>query len=362
MPRRSRWIRLYALGLLSLGLLACTPEEDPVVGGVRPKSSPTPKAGQSQGTNVTGSLGGDSSPPPIAVTTPSPTPTPTPTPTEQVLFSYPLQMTSPRRLAFDASGRAWVACAGDGVASGNLTQLSTSGTTMLEPPVGVGPECVAIDGTGAIWTANQGDRTLTKLVPASGLSSLDVGSGPSDLTFDGNGHLWVAVEKDQRLVRVDLSDDSTHSVAVTAAGGVALVGGKLWVSDVASSSVGIYDTAGHLETTVFTGSRPGIVREHGGIVWVLNRSGSSMTRIDPAKGNENLNVGLPGNPSDLAFDAAGNVWVSIPAAGKVYKIAPSGAFLKSYLIGTSPYGLAFAADGRLWVSDRDANAVHVFNP
>lgn len=364
MASQPRWSRFCALGLVSLALMACTPEEEPIVGGTRPRSTPTPKATQQptsgSGTNVDGSIGGQSTPPPIVVPTAEPTPTPTPVPREQVLFTYPLTMTSPRHLAFDASGNAWVACAGDGLAVGNLSQVSPSGSVGLEPPVGKGPEAVAIDGS-AMWTANRGDRTVSKFA-SSAVSEVVVGAGPNDLALDGSGNLWIAVETDKRLVKLQLSSGATQSMAVTAAAGVAIVGGKVWASDTASSSVGVYGTDGKLEATVFTGNMPGLVRARAGIVWVLNRGGNSMTRIDPAAGNEVLNIGLPGSPASLAFDAAGNVWVSAPSAGKIAKIAPSGAFLKSYVVGTAPYGLAFAPDGKLWVSDRDANALLVFNP
>lgn len=367
MASQPRWRRLYALGLAALCLMACTPEEEPIIGGSRPKSSPTPKAtqqpGTSTGSNVDGSVSGEGTPLPIVVPTTAPTPTPTPVPKEQVLSAHPLNMASPRHLAFDASGNAWVACAGDGLAAGNLSQVMPSGTVMLEPPVGRGPESVAIDPSGAIWTTNRNDHSVTKFAPGSGATTISVGAGLSDLVADNVGNLWLTMEADRSLTKLRLSDGATQSVATTPAGGVALYGGKLWVSDTASSGVGVYATDGTLERTILTyGSMPGLVRERSGIIWVLNRGGNTVSRIDPSAGDEFQNIGLPGSPTDLAFDASGNVWISLPSAGKIAKISPTGAFLKSFTVGTSPYGLAFAPDGKLWITDRDDNTVLVFNP
>jgi sugar lactone lactonase YvrE len=75
-----------------------------------------------------------------------------------------------------------------------------------------------------------------------------------------------------------------------------------------------------------------------------------------------LNEGAPG-AAGLAFDAAGNLWVAAPAAGKILRwaaadLAASGSAAPSVVLGGIPgaSALAFDAAGNLWTND-DANHV-----
>lgn len=362
---------LLAMSLV-LGLAACAPEEDgsPTIAR-RPKATASPTSGDTPtpaptqgGTDVDGTLDDDEAPLPIAV---SPTPTPTPDPTP-VPFS--VQVASPRGIVFDG-GDAWIASYGDGSTSGSVTRMGPAGEPLREVMVGLGPESLALDPSGNVWVANAGSTTdasgsvvfstLVSKVTPSGVWQVNVGSTPRGLVADGSGNLWVAASGG--IVRVSLADHATQSIATLDAGGIALHGGMLWVTDRQNGQVSAFSTSGVLDRSIQTGSRPGIVRASGGVIWVLNHAGNSVTRIDTAAGDQKVNQDSGGaSPADIAFDAAGNAWVSLPAAGKVVKFAASGAYRETRAVGSAPHGLAMASDGKLWVTDRDAGRVHVVTP
>lgn len=63
------------------------------------------------------------------------------------------------------------------------------------------------------------------------------------------------------------------------------------------------------------------------------------------------------HPTDLAFDAAGNVWVANFGDGTVTRLSREGALLGVYPAGPKPRKLAVDADGQLWVANWGANTV-----
>jgi DNA-binding beta-propeller fold protein YncE len=361
-------ISAVALGLaLTMIGVGCAEDDGMLIGGrtgTRPggTSGTGGDTGGTQnpdGSNLGGGIGGQESPPPvIASPTPTPTPTPTPPPSESLAFTVPIEYGNPRGLAFDWSGNAWVALNG----AGGVVKIDPTSQILSDPQTGDGPSAVVADKSGNIWVANRAGNTLTKFNPSGAKSQLAVGAGPRDLAADNDGNLWVALEGARSLVKVT-SSGATQSVATLAAGGVAVQGGKIWVTDTENDRVAVYDGQGNPDRTIPVGSNPGVIRASSDAVWVLSHSGNSVWRIDPAT-DETLNRGLSGAPADMAIDASGNAWVSVPAAGKVEKFAASGAFIKNYSIGIRPHGLAFAPapSGRLWVTDETGHRVHVFVP
>lgn len=368
---------LLAVSLM-LGLAACAPEEDGTpIAGRKPRATATPTQGptttptvsptppaQNNGSGVDGTVNDKESPLPIAGTpTPEPTPALTPVP-------FSVQVASPRGIVFDGSGNAWVASYGEG-SLGSVTRMGPTGEPLREVMVGLGPEAMAIDTDQNLWVANAGSTVdasgstvvsslVSKVTPA-GVWRVDVGSTPRGLVLDGAGNLWVAAS--EGVVRVSLSNHATQSIATLDAGGIAFQGGMLWVTDRLNGRVSAYSTAGILDRSIQTGSRPGVVRASGAVLWVLNHAGNSVTRIDTAADDAKVNLDPGGaSPADLAFDASGNAWVSVPGLGKVTKFAPTGAYVESRAVGVAPHGLAFAPDGKLWVTDRDANRVRVLTP
>ncbi|HET9275594.1 MAG TPA: NHL repeat-containing protein [Gemmatimonadales bacterium] len=184
--------------------------------------------------------------------------------------------------------------------------------------------------------AGSGPRAATVTI-ASFRGSLDL---PLGLAFDQAHRLWVANSGNGTLARFDPAD-----LAVSGAPAPAVV-----VSGVGQPRALAFDAAGSL--------------------WVADNGAHRVVRYDAAQlavsGSQVPAVTLTSsdasllNPSGLAFDAGGTLWVSNLGGPSVVAFGPAqlaaGGTTKPEVVLTStggslslPTGLAFDADGSLWV-------------
>jgi hypothetical protein len=126
---------------------------------------------------------------------------------------------SETQIAIDKSGNVWGAASTPGCAGGNLFKVPAykgSGTTVT---VSTAPSAipsvdpffcsagVAIDGSGTVWTSNQGGTSggvvtspniagYNSSLPADTLSyvSPSIGNGPRYAAVDGSGNVWVLLQ------------------------------------------------------------------------------------------------------------------------------------------------------------------------
>ncbi|HWV38492.1 MAG TPA: IPT/TIG domain-containing protein [Vulgatibacter sp.] len=67
------------------------------------------------------------------------------------------------------------------------------------------------------------------------------------------------------------------------------------------------------------------------------------------------------NPSGIAMDRAGTLWVIDEAkGGRVQRFADSGTFQQEFLLGYVPGGIAFDGENRMWIADPLNGKVHRF--
>ena len=233
--------------------------------------------------------------------------------------------------------------------SGNLTArtaINTSSSTLFTL------NSIAFDTDGTMWVASQDDSTLLSFAPAKlGASgSVDAStfiestdgslSGPAGLAFDRQHRLWVANFSNGTLVRFDrgqLAAGRTQIPAIVINGpghptGLAFdASGALWMSDSRSNKIVKY-SAEQLETSGFL--TPAVV---------LSPLGTTLV-----------------NPTGLAFDASGNLWVANSGSQRIVKfsseqLAATGSPVPQTILTPAaasayfPEGLAFDSDGSLWV-------------
>jgi sugar lactone lactonase YvrE len=183
--------------------------------------------------------------------------------------------------------------------------------------------------------ANSGTRTATTVIASVGGSL----RAPAGIAFDNAHQLWVANYEAGTLVRYDRDQLST--------------GGALEPAVVISG----------LEHPT------GVAFDAAGGLWVSDNMADRLTRLGPeqlaASGSPAATTvvaatgGCLVNPSGLAFDASGNLWVASIGCGTVVAFDPdqlrgSGSFLPRVEVSSDPgfvlpAGLAFDADGNLWV-------------
>jgi len=222
------------------------------------------------------------------------------------------------------------------------------------------------DSTPAgLWTAGATPPAVLRLAPdrwnetgsfdpSTAITTPSAGLGATvGLAFAPDGALWVTSPNDDRLLAfaqsaLKGSGPATATVVLESAG-PSLLG-----------ATGLaFDSAHHL--------------------WVASYEGGSLVRFDPAQLTASgtpvpaVVISGVGRPTALAFDAAGAVWVSDFLADRVVRydpdqLAASGspepaAQLKANAGSLKdPTGLAFDAAGNLWVANLVGRTVVAFGP
>jgi sugar lactone lactonase YvrE len=167
-----------------------------------------------------------------------------------------------------------------------------------------------------------------------------VGTQPARLAAASSSALTVLIpeglEGGQTAIRVDELPGETAFVEL----GATLVTGVHHVDSPA------YDRHGNLYVT-FSGSRG-------------QQAPVAIFIVRPDGTREPFVTDLP-NPTSLAFDRAGQLFVSSRFDGSVYRVEPDGrASLYASDLGVA-CGLAFAPDGTLYVGDRSGSILRIIN-
>jgi streptogramin lyase len=239
----------------------------------------------------------------------------------------------------DCSGFLWVPNSGvdpsgHPVAGGNtisqiaLRTMTIDGTTYATGSViktynvGNNPSRVTVMLGGDVFVANRFDGTVTRLSPSQfpyydNINSFFVGGQPRAVTYDAQGNIWV---------------------------------GSCF-ADGDDSSVKSYTRSGSPIASVFIGAGNcsyGAIGDPFGYVWIANRDGNSVIRIDIRTNTVAGTTPLIGDVYGIGIDNEGDIWVVASAQyGMFCQI--NGA--KSGAIGTlngcwnTPIGNADIADG-----------------
>jgi ABC-type transport system substrate-binding protein/class 3 adenylate cyclase len=139
-------------------------------------------------------------------------------------------------------------------------------------------------------------------------------------------------------------------VAAVAVVAVLVVGGSSKAGRLATNSVGIVDTAGHVHDVVAVGKGPSdVVADDKGALWVADEPGHALLRVDPNTHavTQSFSLGTA-EPTALAF-GDGALWVLDSASRRLLRWAPDpGTIAGRYAVGNGPADVAFGA-GAAWV-------------
>jgi sugar lactone lactonase YvrE len=238
------------------------------------------------------------------------------------------------------------------VATGSASSLATTGQVSFDTTSGIGTGISRIQFDAA---ATPADVTIgTTSAPAAGaylggLGSLTLGSVLTD-----DSPLDVTAASDLTVAPDVVLETGTGTLSLAAAinpDGTSATAGLLTIAagaEVVSENTG--DDAISLRGTdvnIATGKNPAIVGAH--------RNEFSSTP------NRTL-TGLA-NPSAMAFDAAGNLYVANSGGTTVSVFEPGQTMAKSTLTELDgPIALAFDSSGKLYVANFNGTTVSVFDP
>jgi YVTN family beta-propeller protein len=133
-------------------------------------------------------------------------------------------------------------------------------TNELESPTGIAgsaPAAIAV-GEGAVWVANSGDNTISRILPetVSAVASPSVGRQPYGITV-GDGAVWVTNRGDDNVTRYDVNGSSFSIPVGKAPIGIAFGAGGVWVANADDGTVSRIDTVERkVVETIEVGGRP----------------------------------------------------------------------------------------------------------
>lgn len=308
------------------------------------------------------------------------------------------------RTAYSASPSPNAVCVGDGItqtATAAYTAIPTSNKLWL----GISnPNSVTPKATQAAFSAASLPATNTPSAISATVSALT--KGWKGNVFDKKGNLWVlgGTTVDPWVVRYPAGDFATSGtktadVTIPWLGGSSFPNGldamafdpngNLWVTSMSNQSIyrfaaqpdGSVATAPSVTISGVSGPR-NIAFDSAGNLWLASAASPgaafpAVLRYDSARLNADITTGAnlvyrlqwsvyDYDPSHLAFDATGNLWVGCFSQGEILQVSASalsasgtvtvaGAPLKDPGTGNAYWfslieGLAFDDSGLLWVS------------
>jgi len=290
----------------------------------------------------------------------------------------------PVSLAFDSSGNLYVSNSlGDTVSEvkGGMVVTFASGFKI--------PYGLAFDPAGNLYVDSRLDGTVREVTPAGVGSTFASGIlEPEGLAFDG-GSLYVDSIDDDTVSELNERVAVPFTVGGTVGSGVAFSGptASPLTFGIGQTTLDITGTLladpGPSQTLTFTLGAPtgGFVLGSPSVYTlaiaepaaVQFRTGSET--VNASAGTFSIPVTLSGPPSalptisafasgfdeptGLAFDAAGNLYVASDGDGTVEEVSPAGNVINTFSGFDDPQALAFDAAGNLYVANEGNNTVSV---
>ena len=228
----------------------------------------------------------------------------------------------PHALVADAAGNVYIA----DTENHTVRKMSPTGTvtTLAGSPGSAGnsdgvganarfsrPEGITVDGTGNVFLADTGNRTIRKITPAGVVTTLPGTQGllSSSLTSDTAGNVYA-----QDLFNASIRKIAPDGTVSTLASGLGLSAGDPIPGGIAADSAGNvyvahqkYDPSGGFKGNYYF------------VIGKVTAAGVySQLAGDPAAPKQFS------NPQGLAVDKTGNVYVAEPGNYSILRITPSG--------------------------------------
>jgi YVTN family beta-propeller protein len=241
---------------------------------------------------------------------------------------------------------------------------------VAQVPVGNAPGPIAV-GEGAVWVANEQDRTLSRIDPRARrvVKTIPLEARPTGVAV-GAGAVWVAHGLTGEVSRVEPDLNEAQKIEVLAApplggwkmGAVAVGFGSVWFvwgdSIVSRIEPG---TNRVVSPAAYAGSGPVAISTGEGAVWVLNRGENTVFRINPRTNGIDRTITVSGRPAGIAVGADA-VWVTDSEGHLLARISPlENSAATTPVPGKGPEGVAVGF-GRVWVAESGSSSVSAIDP
>jgi YVTN family beta-propeller protein len=268
------------------------------------------------------------------------------------------------------------------VAANSVAVIDASTSEVVDAvPVGEGPGPIAA-GHDSLWVVNVNDRTLMKIdastrsvvasvglpVPAGLLSTkLRLAVTPDEVWVYACHLRLLRIEPDSSQVVQDLEVFRDIGAVADYSCAVAADANSVWVP--------LDYPQEELLRVAAPEAEPGTIAERfplpagfrsamalgAGSLWIADRQGGAVHRIDPATGAVTKTISLSDGPSALAF-GHGGVWVANGNEDSVLRIRPgNNSIVRAISVGKDPAAIAVGPDS-IWVANSGDGTVSRIDP
>lgn len=241
--------------------------------------------------------------------------------------------------------------------------------------VGSKPDSIAATRE-ALWVANVGDRTVSRVDRATGEVRV-VGGTPVAFQLEAtlSGEVWVSSFEEPVVTLIARRGEVIEDVQSLAGAprvvlpgsgeGMAIGGGYLWVTSPGDSGGGntvfqIDLRTRRLVASIPVGTLPAFTAFGYGSAWISNYRGASVSVVRPGS-KEAETVAVAEGPLGIAA-GEGAVWVVSFWSRSLSRIDPETRRVVARIpVGDGPLGVAAGAGG-VWVTNRDDRTVSRIDP
>jgi len=217
-------------------------------------------------------------------------------------------------------------------------------------PVGV----AAADGTVAVAT-REGERVALFDESGKPAGAITLPGPGEDVTLSA-GSIWASVPGSSVVVRADADGGNAEPVDVGAAPlGLGADGGTVYAAQPDARSVAAIDVGDNsvAPIPIDGSSTPSFVAAGDGVLWVVDRDGGVVFRVDLEDPDASEDLPLGENPKGVAL-GAGSVWVANTESANVVRLSTDGDEQAEIPVGGEPRLLAYGF-GRVWVANGDGS-------
>jgi streptogramin lyase len=225
---------------------------------------------------------------------------------------------------------------------------------------GAGPDGIAVDVFGNVYTANSRADTVTKVAPSGKASTLGTtGKTPRGIAVDTSGNVYTSNLGANSVTKITPAGVSTTlgSTGRRPIGIAVDPGGNVYTTNYVDATVTKITPGGVATTLASTGSRPlGITLDPVGNVFTANEGANTVTKITPT-GIASTLGSTGGWPQAIAIDDFRNVYTANWNSNNVSKITPTG---KSTILGKTgrrPIGITVDPSGSVFTTNNGASSV-----
>ncbi len=237
---------------------------------------------------------------------------------------------TPTGIAVDPNGNLFVADSTSAVIirispSGGITIIAGNRIHFYQGDGGpatsaqlVQPEGMAVDGTG-IYIADRAAGLIRKVAPNGTISSPGSATGPAGVTTLG-GNIYIADAAGNRVLEVVSGGTGTIVIAGTGTAGSLGDNGSAFTSQLNQPSGVALDTAGNIYIADTGNNRVRKIAAATGIITAFAGNGAPGFSGD----NSQAIFAQLNQPVGVVVDSAGNVYVADTGNNRIRKVAPTG--------------------------------------